>query len=935
MNKTKKTILIVDDSALNREMLLQMLQDDYDILQAENGEEALAVIEEHFDRLSLVLLDMVMPVMDGATVLKVMRARMWLNQLPVICISANASGEMVARVFAMGAAEYFPRPFDALVLKSRVSNTIALYDKSGGDLKDAIEILSRFYYRITKVNLTTDNYLVLQDSENAEPGLFDHNPSFSARLKGFAWGKQVLEEDRDSYLEFCDFDWLRRQFRSGKTQVSVQYRRNVNGEYRWTSMKVCRSIEYTDENQIVVFYVRDVNDDYLKRLDVVMQRNTDSLGLVTLNITRGACIAAYGISEKMKVNSTERIEEHLAAICADALEENERRQIMEQFSKLNLLRRFEAGETVVSGWVTILNKKDKDYYRLGLTVEMVRNYMTGDVEGILRYTNDTAVYMAERMTKLLYQHNFDKLLVIACEQRKMHIESPGDLSSGMFKRQNTSYDRYIREEARSRVAAKDRDLFLQNTRLEELERRLDENGRYSFSVRMLDPQGRVRLKNFSFVYLDERHKIVLGASEDVTEISEKDVLTGGYNRMGFLRRAGELLKPEDHPEQYALLYFNILDFKAINTLFGLETGDRILKAIHRALGASALRPLVTARMESDHFVCLLRRATLDFAVLEQLCRQRFTKGHVTISVYQQCGVVMLDKGRASVEKLIARAEAAVESIKDVYTTPYCVYDDSLRTDFVSKAQLEQAFEKAIAQREFLVYYQPIVKADTGEVVSAEALIRWDHPERGLLSPGLFVPRLEEKGRVSQLDRYVAEEIFRLLCTQAKLGKRNVPVSLNLSWIDFYDERFISWLIERLDDCRRQGIRTRIEITETSYMAISQDKKQLVNELRARGAELLMDDFGSGYSSFSVLQNYSFDILKIDMSLIRQITTNAKTRCILCSLIKMAHELGMRLVAEGVETEEQLAFLRECGCDYIQGYYFYKPMPEDEFLKLID
>ena len=941
MSGDKKTILIVDDSVMNREILLEMLGDEYNILQAEDGEAALKVMEHHLREINLVLMDMVMPRMDGMAVLKIMRERLWLSQLPVICISADTSDETISRAFQLGATEYFPRPFDLNVVKRRVSNTIALYDKTGGNLKDALEVLSNFYYRIVKVNLTTDGYLLLKDLDEAEKveepcQQYEHEPSFARRLAALTWTGQVMEDDKEAYLKFCNLESLREKFRSGEQQVSIQYRRNVKGEFRWVSLELYRSIEYTDENQVVMLYVRDVNDDYLKRLDVIMRRTTDSLGLVTLNITRGVCIAASGSWEELKPgNSTERIEEHLAEVGKCIVDDQERLALMETFSQLNLLRRFEEGENVVTGWATILSRKDQDFYRLGITVEMVRNYMTGDVEGILRYSNDTATYMAERMTKLLYQHNFDKVLVISSAKRKMHIETPGNLSSGQFVRQNTDYDRSMRETARSRVAAKDREAFLKNIQLEEIVRQLDAHGRYSFSVHMLNSSGRVRLKNYSFVYLNEGQRIILGASEDVTDISEKDMLTDGYNRMGFVRRATELLNRIRDPQNITLLYFNIMDFKATNTLFGLEMGDRILKDVHRTLESSPLKPLLTARVEADHFVCLIRRENLDFDVLRRLCKQRIVERHMTISIFQQCGVVMLDRQRRSVDEWIAMAEVALKSIKDAYTTPYYVYDDSMRTDFVNQAQLEQDFDQAIAKREFAVYFQPIVHADTGEVASAEALIRWNHPERGLIYPGLFVPPLEEKGRVSQLDQYVAEEIFRVLYNQVKAGKRNVPVSLNLSWIDFYDESLINWIMEKLDFCRGQGIQTRIEITETSYMAISQDKKQLVNEMRERGADLLMDDFGSGYSSFSVLQNYSFDILKIDMSLIRQITTNEKTRCILRSLIEMAHELNMRLVAEGVETEEQLQFLRQCGCDYIQGYYFYKPMPEDEFLKLID
>ena len=166
------------------------------------------------------------------------------------------------------------------------------------------------------------------------------------------------------------------------------------------------------------------------------------------------------------------------------------------------------------------------------------------------------------------------------------------------------------------------------------------------------------------------------------------------------------------------------------------------------------------------------------------------------------------------------------------------------------------------------------------------------------------------------------------------GKKNIPISINLSWMDFYDEKMMKWIEENVESSQKLGIKSRFEITETSFEAMKQNRNNILESLQKKGAVTLLDDFGSGYSSYGVLQGYNFDILKIDMSLVRQIETNPKSRSILKSIIAMAHELGMQLVAEGAETEEQVAFLRENDCDCIQGYYYSKPLPEDEFLEYL-
>ena len=226
-------------------------------------------------------------------------------------------------------------------------------------------------------------------------------------------------------------------------------------------------------------------------------------------------------------------------------------------------------------------------------------------------------------------------------------------------------------------------------------------------------------------------------------------------------------------------------------------------------------------------------------------------------------------------------------------------------------------------------------AKTGKIVSAEALVRWFHEQKGFISPGQFIPALEKGGYISELDRYMIEKVTGCLDQRRAEKKRFVPVSVNLSWMDFYDENMLEWIVRGLKKNNPNEQKIRFEITETSLAAIGENHTRMLMHLKENGAEILLDDFGNGYSSFGMLQDYDFDILKMDISFVRNIGVNKKSESILRAIIDMAHQLGIRLVAEGAETEEQVAFLRANGCDYIQGYYYYKPMPENEFLQLLD
>ena len=259
----------------------------------------------------------------------------------------------------------------------------------------------------------------------------------------------------------------------------------------------------------------------------------------------------------------------------------------------------------------------------------------------------------------------------------------------------------------------------------------------------------------------------------------------------------------------------------------------------------------------------------------------------------------------------------------------------MKSHYINRAELTGELKNGLAQEQFKVYYQPVIDAKTEKIVSAEALIRWIHPQRGFVSPAVFIPALEESGHISELDFYVTKKVFAFEKERYNQGKKIVPVSINLSWMDFYDETMMSWIDQNVGEYQELGIKSRFEITETSFEAMKQNRNNILEALQAKGAMTLLDDFGSGYSSYGVLQDYNFDILKIDMSLVRQIETNPKSRSILKSIIEMAHELGMKLVAEGAETEEQVAFLKENDCDYIQGYYYSKPLPEDEFIEFME
>ena len=431
-------------------------------------------------------------------------------------------------------------------------------------------------------------------------------------------------------------------------------------------------------------------------------------------------------------------------------------------------------------------------------------------------------------------------------------------------------------------------------------------------------------------------EIVLNRVHNILSLYEhdyKDDLTGGYNRTGFIRMAENVLYNAKKKSDYALMFFDIKNFKATNELFGIGGGDNILRDFYWRIG-KIWNPSVSARLDTDHFVCLLPQSHINLDTLSQDLKLNVQLGGRAMKLYGYCGIYYVEDDDVSVTSMIDRAKLAEESILSDHMQPYVVFDDSMRRKYVNQMELMGEYESAIANDEFKVYYQPVVEASSGNLISAEALVRWIHPQRGMVSPADFIPALENGGHISKLDWFITNRVAELSRERHQAGEPVVPVSVNLSWMDFYDEDMMQGLVELLGSDRVRVGDIRLEITETSYAALESDREGILDQLRKLGSPILLDDFGSGFSSFGMLKRYNFDILKLDMTFTRQIETSPKTCTIINGIIQMVHHLGIKVIAEGAETEAQVKFLRNNGCDYIQGYYFSKPLPEEDFLAYI-
>lgn len=574
---------------------------------------------------------------------------------------------------------------------------------------------------------------------------------------------------------------------------------------------------------------------------------------------------------------------------------------------------------------------------LRINVDMACNSFSREIEGVLHFTDVTVAYLIENVPQKIYQKDYENIIIIDAKREKMiKTDVLSSVISDYLKKEE-AYEGYRSYSSHRAVVESERERFKKCVELSTIKEGLRKDKQYFFTIHETDKTGEVRLKRYSYIYIDERVDIIVGAREDITEFSEKDVLTGGYNRRGFIRITERLLNEVPDRTKYAVLFFNVKNFKAVNELFGVESGDVVLQNIFRTLTHSKLSPVITARVESDHFVCLVENKNLDFEELTSVCDNKFIKDGKCMNLIIRCGIFYVEEKPMKISGMIDRAKLAKRYITDEYVQPYMVYDQSMQVAYVDKAKLAGELQEGIAKEQFKVYYQPVIDTKTGKIASAEALIRWIHPDKGFISPALFIPALEENGHISELDFYVLKKVWQFISDRCENNKFVVPISVNLSWMDFYDEIMMEKILKEMDRFRENGREhmARFEITETSYAAIRENRSGILESLRIKNAKILLDDFGSGFSSFGMLQDYDFDILKIDMSFIRKIGENPKTKSIVHSIIGMAHEIGIKTVAEGVETEEQVSFLRQSGCDYIQGYYYSKPLPEEEFVEFLE
>ena len=620
-------------------------------------------------------------------------------------------------------------------------------------------------------------------------------------------------------------------------------------------------------------------------------------------------------------------------LCSRISREDSRENVRNTINRPQLLKQFGEGYLTFSVETIYSRAKEDDTY-LRITVYMRQNPITKEVEATIQFEDVSAVYARDLLATYMIQHAYDSVGIIDMKYSAFALLTNDRGEQGDIM-ENVPYDPFIKEVTEQRVLEEEKELFLKNSSIDTIRSKLAKEDEYSFLVHSKDQNGNITLGRFGYAYLNKYRETVIATVEDVTRDFEIDELTGLFKYKGFCIRAAEIIR-KNTDKNYAILYFNIKGFKAVNELFGNEAGDKVLQEFTRHLSNSLLKAVLIGRIAvTDHFLCLVEEKNVIFNEIKNICHIHMILNERKISIHGRCGIYMIQDKSMSVDRMCDQAKLAKQHIRDEYAKPYAVFDEKMKEAYLSKTNAVSVVNHALENGEFCVYYQPIYDAKTGKLASAEALVRWMKPGVGMVSPGLFVPALEENGYISLVDRFMARSVRKFQQERMRKGAPTVPVSVNLSWIDFYDEITMNSVMEDISAMNDDLEMLRYEVTETSWAAMNSKSSGTLRNMREKGVKILLDDFGSGFSSFSTIRDYDFDILKIDMGFVQKLGMDQKVDGIICAIIEMAHHIHAGVVAEGVETEIQRRFLAENGCDYLQGYYFSKPIPEQEFVELLD
>jgi len=434
--------------------------------------------------------------------------------------------------------------------------------------------------------------------------------------------------------------------------------------------------------------------------------------------------------------------------------------------------------------------------------------------------------------------------------------------------------------------------------------------------------------------ITEQHR----SSQAIKQHAYYDTLTSLPNRFLSLDRLSQMLdESKRKQEKIAVFFLDLDDFKKVNDSLGHEVGDKLLLEAAKRLKKATRKTDTIGRLGGDEFILLSPGFHDEMSIktiaqnLLEVFRKPFRIDSRELIITLSLGVAVAPDNGATVSDLLRNADTAMYQAKTLGRNAYSFFTKEMNTAMIRRFEVEEQMRNALERNEFEVFYQPQFDSKTQQVIGAEALLRWHNPTLGNVFPDEFIPIAEQTGLIVPIGQYVINESLNFLSLWQTQQNNNFVMAVNLSPRQFRDKKLLNIIKKALKNAGLNPGNLELEITEGVLMTGQSYITETLIELQELGVKLSMDDFGTGYSSLSYLRQYHFDVLKVDRSFVNGITINKEDRDLVKASIAIAHSLGLKVVAEGVEISEQLNILNELGCDYVQGYYFSKPMPGKKFL----
>lgn len=819
-----------------------------------------------------------------------------------------------------------------------VCNNINIDASASTDIFDSLPVGVKAFYGSIKNGLTP---IYFNKKMGELMGLTDAN----YKLVLSAQNNYGVHPDDVSSL----FDDIAKHISSGEDFTHIHRIRFSNGEYH-TGLFNISFRKHDSKNFELIFVLSVIQEDeyFKKRIDTNYETISDNLDLkknstrvsFCFSLTYNKCFKSDGklpLMNDLIFDTT--IDDFFESVASNISLKETRDNFTNIYSSTKLIEAFKNGNSLVEIALP-LTMKSNDLLWMRFVVSIYKVENSSEIECNISIMEAFENTYLSNIVDAVFKDDIKQMAQInAYSGRMFYFVSSKDYKNTSSNIASADYNVVYKEDLKELVAPEFYDEAIHSLSLEHVKKKLSEMDKYIKVFPCFDKTTNTeKMYQWRMRYEDDSHTIITKTVIDLSKYIDDgyDILTGVLNRKGFIKMVKNELRSNPY-KKYRILYYKFDGLKSLSYEKGFSYADRFLRNFLAMIKSRVSRLNLNAllgRFEEDHFVSLnpVGIQTPEEIYAELVAQIKQSVEAKTISV--RIGVYDIDNHNEDPVVMCDKASLALRSTKTMTSATIGYYSPSLNDRLIEEEILASEVQNALDTEQFEVWYQPQVNHMTNLVVGAEALVRWIHPKRGLVSPGLFIPILEQNGHIYDLDKYVWEHAIIQLREWIDSGMQSLPISVNISRVDLLREDFFEVITSLTKKYDIPTSLLHLEITESAFIDGAKKIIDTVNKLIDYGYVVAIDDFGSGYSSLSMLKSVKAQILKLDLRFFDSNDDELRNKCIIESIVRMAKMLGITVIAEGVEHVEQADFLSSIGCIYIQGFLYSKALRSNDYTKFV-